>query len=83
MDSKLWAIIEELKTQNLLLKNVVDELNEKLNDLEDDAPACDCANQHILASFLIEIGHEVAHTELTEDYKIHLIGEIAKAIMQS
>jgi len=83
MDSKLWALIEELKTQNTLLKHIIDDLNDKLNALEDDSPACDCANQHILASFLIEIGHEVAHTQLTEDYKTNLIGEITKAIIQS
>jgi len=80
---KFIDIIKELKAENRVLRDVMIDLNAKLNALEDDAPACDCANQHILASFLIEIGHEVAHTELTEDYKIHLIGEIAKAIMQS
>jgi len=83
MNSKLWAIIEELKTENRVLRDVIIDLNDKLNALEDDAPACDCANQHNLASFLIEMGNEVAHTELTEDYKVKLIGEIAKAIMQS
>lgn len=75
-EEKLMEIIKE---QQIMIKNLIQALRDLRQEEGDES--CSCPEQHLFASYLMELANEIAHTEITDEYKSHVLYNFTQGLL--